>query len=426
MLKLIVCCGILQIKFLGGAGEVGRSGILVHDMKTMLLDYGIKIDGHTEYPLPAGRIDACFVSHAHLDHSGYAPVVYQDGFPDAFATAPTMKLAELLIEDSIKIHKRKHEHERVHKAQLKTMLNKYMPCEYGKGYEFGEYTVSMHDAGHICGSAVTSIEKYRDGKRLVYTGDFKIEKQLLEGGADIVKSDVLLLESTYAGKNHPDREKMAMQMVEEIKETVDNGGIALLPVFAVGRAQEMLALMNKNGLIERTFVDGMAKTATEIVESFPEFIRNEGLLRGAVEKVRKVRDSRNRLNALEGGNIILTTSGMLNGGPVLDYITRLNRHSRIFLTGYQVEDSNGSRLMQGLPLDIDGRKYRVKTPFKVYDFSAHAGKDELHKYVRESGPSTVICVHGSQENTSAFAEELKLEGFNAIAPRQGDVIDIDF
>ena len=91
---------LLEIKFLGGVSEVGRSGIFVQDKKNLLLDYGIKVDGRTEYPLHADRVDACFVSHAHLDHSGYSPSIYNDGFPELFATAPTMKLAELLIEDS--------------------------------------------------------------------------------------------------------------------------------------------------------------------------------------------------------------------------------------------------------------------------------------------------------------------------------------
>ncbi len=416
----------MKLKFLGGASEVGRSGILVHDKKSLLFDYGIKIDGHTEYPISAGDIDACILSHAHLDHSGYVPAIYQAGFPAAFATVPTMKLTELLIEDSIKIHKKKHMHERVHKSQLTTLLNNYTPCEFGKGEEFGEYRITMYDAGHISGSAITLLEKDSSGKRFVYTGDFKIGEQLLEGGADIVKSDILVIESTYATKDHPDRAEMSEALIEEIREVVDNGGVALIPVFAVGRSQEMLALMNKYGLIERTYIDGMARAATEIVESYPDYVKNVWLLKGGIEKVNWVGDPRNRKSALEGGSIILTTSGMLNGGPVLDYITKLNRRSKIFLTGYQVEDTNGRKLMEGRPLDIDGRKVKIKTPFSFYDFSAHAGKTDLHKYVKESGPEAVFCVHGSAENTKAFAEELKLEGFNARAPKVGDTFDLKF
>ncbi len=415
---------ILEIKFLGGASEVGRSGILVKDEKNILLDYGVKIEGPDEYPIDAGDIDACVISHAHLDHSGYAPHIYNEGMPETFATDPTMKLTELLIEDSIKIHKKKHLHERFHKAQLKTLLNKYTPCEYGKRYQLGEFDISMYDAGHICGSAITLVEKDRNGRRLVYTGDFKIEQQLLEGGAEIVKSDILILESTYASGEHPNREAQMEKLANEIHETVDNGGVALVPVFAVGRSQEMLALMYKYGLIGRTYIDGMARAATQIVEQYPEYVKNLELLDGAIKNAQWIERPRNRDYALEGGSIILTTSGMLNGGPVLDYITRLNRNSKIFITGYQVEGTNGRRLLDGKPLNIDGREYRVKHPVSIYDFSAHAGKAELHRYVKESGPETVFCMHGSPENTSLLAEELKMEGFDARAPKVGDVIKL--
>lgn len=416
----------MNIKFLGGASEVGRSGFLIEGRTKILLDYGIKVESNTEYPQSAGKIDGCIISHAHLDHSGFSPSVFQNGFPNMFATEPTMALAELLIEDSIKVHKKRHEHPRFHRNQLKTMLGRYTPCEYGKRYVLGEYDISMYDAGHICGSAISLVERNKDGRRLVYTGDFKMEKQLLEDGADVVKSDVLIMESTYATKDHPDREKMMKQFADEVREVVDNNGIALVPVFAVGRSQEMLALMNKYGLIDRTFIDGMAKAATEIVERHPTYIRNVDVLKGAIRRAMWVESPRNRKHALEGGSVILTTSGMLNGGPVLDYITKLNKESKIFLTGYQAEGTNGRKLTEGNPLDIDGDEFRVRTPVSIYDFSAHAGKTDLHRYVKESDPETVVCVHGSEENVNALAADLKLEGFNAIAPKVGETINIDF
>ena len=384
------------------------------------------IEGDTEYPKPAGRVDACVISHAHLDHSGYSPALFNDALPVLIATEPTMQLAELLIEDSMKIHKRKHQHEHYHKAQLKTMLSRYIPARYGRDIEFENYNISLHDAGHICGSAITLVEKQGSGRRLAYTGDFKVEPQLLESGADTVPCDILIMESTYADKDHPNREELVNKFVSEIKETLDNGGTALLPVFAVGRAQEMLAILNKTGLIDRTYMDGMAKAATDIVDSHPDFIKDSDKLQEAVRKSIWINSRRHRSEAVQGGKIILTTSGMLNGGPVLDYIRRLSKNSKIFLTGYQVEGTNGDRLMKGHPLDVDGEEYRVKTPFSVYDFSAHAGKTELHEYVKKCNPETVICVHGDKKNTALLAEDLKLEGFDAHSPKVGDVINVKF
>ncbi len=416
----------MEIRFLGGAGEVGRSGILLKDSKTILLDYGIKVDGHTEYPEKAGRVDACIVSHAHLDHSGFSPSLYHEGFPFTVATEPTMKLAELLIKDSMKIHRKKHEHEHFHKAQLHAMMNRYLPLPYSQTTEFDRYDISLHNAGHICGSAVSLIEKKASGRRLVYTGDFKMEPQLLEKGAEVVKSNILILESTYANKDHPDREGLIQRMVDEMWETVDNGGTALLPAFAVGRSQELLAILQRSGLIKRTFIDGMARAATDIVAGYPDYVSDRSLLENAIRNSVWVDSRRKKMEAVDGGNVIVTTSGMLNGGPVLDYITRLNRESRIFITGFQVEGTNGNKMIQGRPIDIDGRDYRVRTPFSVYDLSAHAGKKDIHEYVKRSCPETVVCVHGSEENTSILAEDLRAKGFDAYAPRVGDSISVEF
>jgi len=125
---------------------------------------------------------------------------------------------------------------------------------------------------------------------------------------------------------------------------------------------------------------------------------------------------------LDEPSIILTTAGMLEGGPVLNYITRLNEESRILITGYQVEETNGRRLVERGVVNIDGREHRIRNPVTTFDFSAHAGRDDLFRYARESAPNTIICVHGSEENAKALAEELRGEGFDAHAPKDGDTI----
>jgi putative mRNA 3-end processing factor len=117
---------------------------------------------------------------------------------------------------------------------------------------------------------------------------------------------------------------------------------------------------------------------------------------------------------------------MLNGGPVLNYITKLGPNSKIFLTGYQVEGTNGDKLMHNKPLSIEGRKEVIKTPWAYYDFSAHSGKSDLFEYVKKSNPELVVCVHGEQKVADDFAESLKVEGFKAQVPRQGDSIKLDF
>ncbi len=415
----------MNIRFLGGAGEVGRSGFLIEGSKNILLDYGIKLDHKTEYPAEPGRVDAFVLSHAHLDHSGYSPALYDASFPVAIGTAPTRDLSELLIEDSIKINRLQKGPQKFFKRELKSFLNSYVPYKYGDTAEVGEYSITLRNAGHITGSALSVIEG-RNGKKLMYTGDFKPTPQVLHRGADTVKCDILITESTYATKDHPDRDVLRKQFIDDVKAVLDADGIALLPVFAVGRAQEMLAMLQEEGLAGKAFIDGMAKAATEIVMNYHAFIDNPDTLAKAIRNVGWVDNPRSRQRALTGGSIILTTAGMLTGGPVLNYITRLNKNSKIFLTGYQVERTNGRNLMEGKPLEIDNRSVRIKTPFAFYDFSAHAGRSDLFEYIRKAGPETVICVHGDHENSRTMAEELKLEGFDAHAPRIGDRLQLDF
>ena len=158
----------------------------------------------------------------------------------------------------------------------------------------------MSDAGHITGSAITLIERKAaaDNKRIVYTGDFKSEPQYLHKGARPVKADVLITESTYAMRDHPPREEMIKNLVERIKGVLDDGGNVVLPSFAVGRSQELLIIMYRNGLIDRTFVDGMARAATKIVLRHKGFVDNWEWLNSAVSRATFVEAQADRVEAL--------------------------------------------------------------------------------------------------------------------------------
>ncbi len=416
----------MQLKFLGGAQEVGRSAILLKDDRNLLLDFGVKIDHETEYPTHIPNIDALVLSHAHLDHSGFSAALYNEQFIPTFGTPPTLRLSNLLLDDSLSIAKKNHVKPGFTKRQVKEFVNRYIPVDYHHVQRFGNFDIEFYDAGHICGSAVTLVERAhaKDYKRIVYTGDFKLEPQFLHNGAEVVKSDVLITESTYANREHPNRDDTVLQFVEKIQETLDNGGHALIPVFAVGRSQEILALLYKNGLMASTYLDGMAKDATQIVLNHPKYIANHDVLQKAVREVNWIGDRNDRREALNTPSIIVTTSGMMTGGPVLDYVTRLNKNSHIFLTGYQQEGTNGRMLIEQGSVIIDGQKKKIPQSVSFYDFSAHAGMSDLMEYVRKSSPQVVVCVHGDGESTQEFAEELKLEGIQAYAPKVGDSIKL--
>ena len=414
------------LKFLGGAQEVGRSAVLFEDSKRILLDYGIKLNRHTEYPVEMPRVEALFLSHAHLDHSGSAPALYNAAPIPTFGTLPTLKLSELLLKDTMKIAKRGHSKINFSKKQLREFMGRYINLDYHKSVEVGDLNIELFDAGHISGSAITLIEraKAKENKRIVYTGDFKLGGQLLHRGAEIVKSDVLITEATYALKEHPNRDGLIKGFIEHIKSVLDDGGTALVPAFAVGRSQELLAILYKNGLADDVYVDGMAREATRIIMSFPDFINAPEVLSNAVQKANFITSAAERDDALSVPAIILTPAGMLNGGPVLDYIPKLNSASHIFLTGYQVEGTNGDMLLGTGKIRENHKTLTIKTKVTQYDFSAHAGRSDLHEYARMSSPNMVICVHASEENAKNLAESLKGEGFEAYAPKVGETIKL--
>lgn len=417
----------MNLKFLGAAQEVGRSAILLEDSKRLLLDYGVKINANKpEYPADVHSADAVILSHAHLDHSGYVPALYNHMAIPTFGTYPTLKLSELLLEDSLNVAKKNKNWPGFKTRDIRTFMSRYVNLNYRAPITIDDFNVTFYDAGHISGSAITLIEreKAKDNRRVVYTGDFKVEKQELHDGAEIIKSDVLITEATYATREHPDREKTIREFIEKIKETLDNGGNALIPVFAVGRSQEILSILHRHNLCGMTYLDGMARAATSIVANYPRFINNSDTLESAIGETTRINDRSDRHLALGEPSIIVTTSGMLNGGPVLDYITRLNRQSSILITGYQVEGSNGRTLIDNGTMIIDEVKRRISTPVTTYDLSAHAGMSDIYRYVRESDPNLVLCVHADNQNATTLAENLSLEGFNAVAPKLGDVIKV--
>ncbi|MGI0134527.1 MAG: MBL fold metallo-hydrolase, partial [Candidatus Micrarchaeaceae archaeon] len=352
------------LKFFGSAQEVGRSSIMLKDEKSLMMDYGVKLNHKTEYPVGMPKVDAVVLSHAHMDHSGDVPALYNEMLIPTFGTIPTLKLSQLLLEDSMKLWKKQHQQPRFHKRQLGSFINRFVSLGYHSPTRFNNMSIEFYDAAHISGSAVTLIERKNatENKRIVYTGDYKIQPQALHKGAEIVESDVLITESTYATRQHPDREQLVKSFIAKVKETLDNGGTALVPVFAVGRSQEVLAILHRHGLAGRTYIDGMARAATSIVLKYPEFILHHSALAAAAKEAVTISDQSDRLEAMNEPSIILTTAGMLNGGPVLNYITRLKKNSHILLTGYQLEGTNGRTLLEKGEVFIDGETVKIDTP----------------------------------------------------------------
>ncbi len=392
----------------------------------VMMDYGVTIGNRITYPSSMPDVDAVVLSHAHLDHSGAVPLLFSEMSIPVYGTGPTMEISELLLQDSMKIARQKGFSERFHKRELAEFMRHFVRMRYHENRMVGDCNLTVYDAGHICGSAIFLLETGRGKKRerIVYTGDIKLSGQELHKGAEMVDSEVLIIESTYADRNHPDPVALKNDFIEKVREVIGRGGTALVPSFAVGRAQEILVMLEKSGLSEMAYLDGMAKDATEITLRNTSFVDSAELLRRAAEKVSWVEGDNDRDKALRKPSIIVTTAGMLDGGPVLNYIKRLRENSHIFFTGYQIEGTNGYSLMQGNKILINRKFEKLKVDFSYYDFSAHAGADELRDYIKRSGAHTVVCVHGSKENTVALADYAKEQGCRAYAPAVGDVVEL--
>jgi putative mRNA 3-end processing factor len=216
----------------------------------------------TEYPA-SFQTDLIIVSHAHLDHSGFSPFYYKFSPIPSIGTYPTLELTELLLKDFLKVNRRKHEKVPFRDKEIRKFARNFVVVNYDEEFAFGDSIIKFYDAGHIPGSCM--IELNFDGKKLLYTGDFKLTPTYLHKGAQLHECDILIIESTYANREHPPRSEVEKRLKEEIQETISKGGNVLMPTFAVGRAQEMLFVLDSLGFSDIVYLDGMAKDATQIV-----------------------------------------------------------------------------------------------------------------------------------------------------------------
>ncbi|MEW6329066.1 MAG: MBL fold metallo-hydrolase, partial [Candidatus Micrarchaeota archaeon] len=400
-----------SLTFLGGAGEVGRSGILFEDDKKILLDYGIKIHEKTDYPLPfQGFLNALIISHAHLDHSGFSPAAYESQSPLCFGTYPTQALSSLLIKDSMKVQKLRRERQQFSSSDFKRMLHAYVPLPYDTRHNLSRsnsrftrmdhlsetnrsLSFSLRDAGHILGSSLVEVN-YKN-KKLVYTGDFKLGETRMHRGARLIKDvDVLIIESTYSDRDHPDRKELEKRLHYEVREVIERGGNVLFPAFAVGRSQELLQILHAMKEDFPVYLDGMAKTASEISLDYPSYMKDARAFRESLGEAKFVMFEAHRRRALSEPSVIVSTAGMLEGGPAMGYIPRLNKNSKIILTGYQIPDTNGWHLLNQKTVRADGLEFKVEIPVEYLDLSAHAGRSDLLKFISAAAPEKIFCVHG--------------------------------
>ena len=407
----------MEVKVLGAARQVGRSAFLVsHNNTKILLDYGALSTKVPGFPMrvPPKDINAIILSHAHLDHSGAAPLNFLSGSMKLHATPITSELANLLIQDFIKISGQYLPFEFL---DLMAMNSNTVHHGYMEPFQVGDFTIQLYDAGHIPGSAIISVEA--GNKRLIYTGDINGDETNLMPGSwkNLGEADMVITESTYAQADHPGRLKAETELVEFANMVVERGGVLLIPAFSVGRAQEVAMTLVKNGFKHPVAMDGMALKVNGILLRYQEFLRDPAALRKMLENIEEVTSWTQRRSLVKRPGVIISPAGMLVGGSSIFYNEHLSMDEKngIGIVSFQVPGTPGRTLIdKGLTI-YRGKPTKVKAEVKRFDFSSHSGRSTLLSDLKGiQGNPRFLTVHGEEESCLALAKELH-EGFGAEA-----------
>ena len=421
----------MEVKVLGAANEVGRSGFLVNCNGTnLLLDYGVlfgKRGSPPEYPLHVKPkdLDAIIITHAHLDHSGNVPSLFVSGNTDVYATPPTFDLTRLLIEDMLKITK---DAQPFGLPELNNMMRNAKEIGFREKITKGNATFELRETGHVIGGGSVLVESQK--KRLFYTGDIKTHgsRMLREADLDIGDIDLLVIESTYSQTEQKPRKESEKELIEFANEVMDRKGVLFIPSFSVERSQEMACILRSANFKHKIIMDGMALKVNEIMFNHPEYLRDPKVFADAINESVAIRDHEKRKHAIEEPCVVISPAGMLVGGNATYYLQELsfNSNNGIALVSYQGEGTPGKKLLDTGKVSTRGKDLRVAAEVKQFEFSGHADRNELFEIIEKvKGNPKVLTVHGDSESCKKFAQEIHEKfGFDTHAPDVNEIVTI--
>ena len=454
----------MRCHFLGGAAEVGASCLLIEAAgRRILVDAGIRMQAGDSLPdlsrlQELGGVDAIVITHAHADHIGALPLA-AGAFPSApiLATPATTALMTVMLEDAVRIGERRAETEGdlppYGRPQVEALLERIVPLRFLQPRPLfadaaDSWQLTLFPAGHVLGAAMALIET-PEGSILV-SGDVSVGPQATVAPALPPRRgvDVLILESTYGNRLHSQRAAEEERLIAQVKEVIGRGGHCLIPAFALGRAQEVLLILaaarRRGELDVPIWVDGLVRAVCGVYQTHAESGR--ATLRRLVERqgnpffsgdgpVRPIEHPEQRELILHGQPaVIISSSGMLQGGPSAFYAAKLasdERHA-ILITGYQDEESPGRRLLdlsqesnsEGRRLVLNGVETIVNCEVSRYNLSAHADGDELAALAERMRPGLALLVHGDGDARAGLAERLAQRGVNCRLPTNGETIEL--
>jgi len=454
----------LRITSLGGYREVGRSATLITTRESkILVDCGVSVSnengGSAPYfnapeLLPMDSIDAVVITHAHLDHCGLVPALFKYGYDGpVYCTPPTRDMMSLLQIDYIKVSFGEGKKSPYDSSHIRDVVTHCIPLKYNETTDISpDIRLTLHNAGHILGSAITHFHVGDGLYNVALSGDIKFEKSWLFNAAvnKFPRLETLVIESTYGGFHdmQPSRQEASLELKDILSRTLSRKGKVIIPVFAVGRSQEVMLVieeMMRTGAVPKAtvYLDGMIWEATAIHTAYPEYLnsqlRTQMFQTGQnpfLSDIFKRIDSptmRERVCHDPEPCVVLATSGMMNGGPVMEYLKEWadNPLNALIFVGFQAEGTIGRKIQKGwseLTLNDRGKQINVEVKMSIETvdgFSGHSDRRQLMNFIAtlDPKPERIVINHGEEHKCLDLASSIyKKFGIETRAPMNLETI----